>query len=50
MHPFDVNNPAIGLKFQIFAGQMGSTAFAIRPFVTDLAVWSRILFAEALDK
>jgi hypothetical protein len=46
VHPLDMNNPVVGLKFRIFTGKMESTAFAIRPLVTDLAAWSRLIDAD----
>jgi hypothetical protein len=46
VHSLHVNNPGIRLKFQIFTGQTESIAFAILPFATDLAPWSRLIDAD----
>src|SRR5207253_11455274 len=46
MHPLDVDDPAVRLKFQIFASQVESPAFAIRPLVTDFAARFRLVDAD----
>jgi tetratricopeptide (TPR) repeat protein len=38
MHPLHMYDPAVWLELQIFTGEVESTAFTVRPFVTNLAV------------
>ena len=46
MHPLDMNDPAVRLKFEVFARDMESTPFAIRPLITDLAARPRVIDAD----
>src|ERR1700722_20871368 len=46
MHALNVNNPAIWLKFHIFAGDMESTAFGVGPLVTEFSAWSDLIDAD----
>src|ERR1035438_2237834 len=46
VHALDVDNLAVGVKFEIFAGDMKSGAFAVGPLVADLAACVLELPAE----
>src|SRR5277367_410324 len=46
VHPLDMNNPAVRLKFQKFACDVETTAFAVCPFVTEFAAWFRLIDAN----
>lgn len=46
MHPLHMNNPAIGLQFQILTGQVEPVAFAIGPLIPNFPAWSRVVDAD----
>jgi len=43
VHPLDMNDPAVRLKFDVFAREVESPPFASRPLITDLASRPRII-------
>src|SRR5580692_2526220 len=46
VHALDMYDPVIRLQLQVFASDVKSTAFAIRPFVTELAAGLRLVDAD----
>src|ERR1019366_1633631 len=46
VHALDMYDPVIRLQLYVFASDVKSTAFAIRPFVTDLAAGLRLVDAD----
>jgi hypothetical protein len=46
VHALDMYDPVIRLQLQVFASNVKSTAFAIRPLVPELAAGLRIVDAD----
>src|SRR5258708_6569567 len=50
MHPLDMDDPAIWLQLQVFAGQIKAPAGGVRPLEADFSAGPRLADADRLGR